>query len=163
MKVCGIDPGKSGGLTAIEDGKLLQSIPMPIDDDGVDFNRVADFLKLHNPSVVYIERVHAMPGQGVTSMFNFGFSTGGLHGTARALGYVVKLVQPRTWQKSLMGDAKHEKSDTILFVQKLFPDVNLLATKRSKKPHDGMADSIGIGYYGYQEEINNINTDSQEK
>jgi crossover junction endodeoxyribonuclease RuvC len=162
MKIVGIDPGKSGGLSVIENDKLIQVIPMPVDDNGIDFNKVADFLKTHTPDFVYIEAVHAMPGQGVVSMFNFGFSTGGLHGVARALNLVVKTVQPRKWQKTLMGDAKHEKEDTIRFVQTKYPEVNLLATKRSKKPHDGMADSIGIASYAFFQEMN-INKNNQEK
>jgi crossover junction endodeoxyribonuclease RuvC len=161
MKVCGIDPGKSGGISFIEDEQLIKVVPMPVDDLGIDFNKVAELLKSHNPDVVYIEAVHAMPGQGVCSMFNFGFSTGGLHGVARALNIVVKTVQPRKWQKTLMGDAKHEKEDTIRFVQEKYPEVNLLATKRSKKPHDGMADAIGITTYAFFEEMN-INKNKQE-
>jgi crossover junction endodeoxyribonuclease RuvC len=161
MKICGIDPGKSGGLAIIEDGKLIDYIITPCDDNGVDFNKVADFLKKHTPDVVYIEFVAARPGQGVCSMFSFGFSTGGLHGVARALNLVVKTVQPRKWQKTLMGDAKHEKEDTIRFVQEKYPEVNLLATKRSKKPHDGMADAIGITTYAFFEEMN-INKNKQE-
>lgn len=159
MTVVGIDPGKNGGLAAIaDDGKLSEVVPMPTDDNGIDFNAVAAFFKKHNPSVIYMENVHAMPGQGVTSMFNFGFSTGGLHGAARALSFDVKTVNPRTWQKTLMGDAKHEKEDTIAYVTNLFPGVNLLATKRSKKPHDGMSDAIAIAYFGFIQ-TNNINKD----
>ena len=154
MKVCGIDPGKNGGIAIIENGKLLCHYAMPTDNDGVDFNKIAWLLKKELPNFVYIELVHAMPKNGAVSMFNFGFSTGGLHGVARALDLVVKTVQPRKWQKTLMGDAKHEKEDTIRFVQEKYPEVNLLATKRSKKPHDGMADAIGIAYYGFFQEMN---------
>lgn len=157
MKVVGIDPGKNGGLASLdENGMLKEVIPMPTDDNGIDFNAVAAFFKKHAPDIIYIENVHAMPGQGVTSMFNFGFSTGGLHGSARALDFIVKTVNPRTWQKALMGDAKHEKEDTIAFVVKLFPSINLLATKRSKKPHDGMSDAVAIAYFGFVQS-NNIN------
>lgn len=157
MKVGGIDPGKKGGLSIIEDGKLVDRIPMPTDDDdNIDWSAISDFLKKHNPSIVYIEQVSARPGQGVCSMFSFGKAYGGLFGVCGALKLKVKTVIPRTWQKKLLGDGTHEKEDTIKFCQEKFPEVSLLATARSKVPHDGMADSIGVGYYGYLEE-NHIN------
>jgi len=148
MIICGIDPGKKGGLAILDESDLISVIPMPLIDDSVDFKLVKDFLIKHKPSKIIIEAVHAMPRQGVCSMFNFGFSTGGLHGVCCALDLPITTVQPRTWQKTLMGDAKHEKEDTIAWVINKFPSVNLLATPRSKKPHDGMSDSIAIGYYG---------------
>jgi crossover junction endodeoxyribonuclease RuvC len=157
MKLIGIDPGKNGGLAFIEAGKLIEHIIMPTyegkdEKDHVDFVAVGRFMKKHNPEKVYIERVGAMPGQGVVSMFRFGWVTGGLHGVCGALELTVELVGPRQWQKALMGDETHEKEDTIAYVMKEFPGVNLMATKRSKKPHDGMSDAIAIAKYGYDTE-----------
>lgn len=154
MKIVGIDPGKSGGISYCDEtGKVVETVTMPTYEvdgkDKIDFKAVAAILKKHNPDKVYIENVHAMPGQGVTSMFNFGFSTGGLHGVCGALNITVEIVNPRTWQKKLMGDAKHEKEDTINFCLKNWPELNLFATKRSKKHHDGMADACAIAHYGF--------------
>ena len=167
MKVVGIDPGKSGGLALCEDGEVKEVIPMPTyltektknkkAKEMVDFVAVGKFIKKHNPEVVYIERVGAMPGQGTVSMFSFGWSTGGLHGVCGALEIPVKLVGPRAWQKELMGDATHEKDDTINFVQTKWPTLCLLATKRSKKPHDGMADASAISFYGFKTDTISIN------
>ena len=159
MKVCGIDPGKKGGLTIIEDDKLIDRIAMPInDEDNISWETIADFLSKHKPNVVYIEQVGARPGQGVCSMFSFGKSYGGLFGVCGALKLKVKTVIPRTWQKRLLGEGTHEKEDTIKFCQTKYPEVSLLATARSKVSHDGIADSIGIASYGYNEEfhINNV-------
>jgi crossover junction endodeoxyribonuclease RuvC len=165
MKIIGIDPGKAGGLSFCEDGEIKEVIPMPTyemetstkNKTMVDFVEVGKFIKKHKPEKIYIEQVGAMPGQGVTSMFSFGFSTGGLHGVCGALEIPIKLVTPRKWQKSLMGDDTHVKLDTIEFCTKNFPNTSLLATKRSKKSHDGMADSVAISFYGYKQESNNIN------
>lgn len=159
MKICGIDPGKKGGLAIIEDEKVVERIAMPHDeDDNISWEEVANFIAKHSPNLVYIEQVGARPGQGVCSMFSFGKSYGGLFGVCGALKIKVKTVIPRTWQKKLLGDGTHEKEDTIKFVQEKFPEVSLLATPRSKVPHDGMADAIGIGYYGFKEE-NHINNE----
>lgn len=153
MKIIGIDPGKKGGLSCIEDEKLLENIVMPLDEEeNISWEKVAEFISKHSPKKVYIEQVSARPGQGVCSMFSFGKSYGGLFGVCGALKIKVKTVIPRTWQKKLMGLEKHEKEDTIKFVQEKFKDVCLLATKRSKVSHDGMADAIGIAYYGYLQE-----------
>ncbi len=158
MNIVGIDPGKNGGLSSFKDGELVEFIVMPTyltekvkgtkQKEMVDFIAVGKFIKKHNPNFVYIERVGAMPGNGGVSMFGFGFSTGGLHGVCGALEIPVKIVGPRAWQKELMGEDTHEKSDTINFVQFKWPDISLLATKRSKKPHDGLADAIAIGWFG---------------
>lgn len=158
MKVGGIDPGKKGGLTIIEDEKVIERIAMPIDEnDNIDWGEIANFLSKHSPNIVYIEQVSARPGQGVCSMFSFGKAYGGLFGVCGALKIKVKTVIPRTWQKKLMGDETHEKEDTIKFVQEKFPNISLLATSRSKVAHDGISDSIAIAYYGFLEEkhINN--------
>jgi crossover junction endodeoxyribonuclease RuvC len=159
MKVAGIDPGKKGGLSIIENEKVIERIPMPLDeDDNIDWTEIANFISKHTPSVVYIEQVAARPGQGVCSMFSFGKAYGGLFGVCGALKIKVKTVIPRTWQKKLLGEGTHEKEDTIKFCQEKFPEVSLLATSRSKVAHDGIADSMGIGYYGYLEE-NRINNE----
>lgn len=162
MKICGIDPGKKGGLAIIEDGNMIERLVTPLnEEDNIDWEILADFISKHNPNVVYVELVGARPGQGVCSMFSFGKSYGGLFGVCGALKIKVKTVIPRTWQKKLLGDGTHEKEDTIKFVQEKFPLVSLLATKRSKVCHDGISDAIGIAYYGYIQETN-INNDKQE-
>jgi Holliday junction resolvasome RuvABC endonuclease subunit len=159
MKVCGIDPGKKGGLSIVEDDKLIDKIVMPInEEDNIDWEAIADFLAKHKPNIVYIEQVSARPGQGVCSMFSFGKSYGGLFGVCGALKIKVKTVIPRTWQKKLLGEGTHEKEDTIAFCKSKYPGISLLATSRSKVDHDGMSDAIGIASYGYNEEtnINNV-------
>lgn len=155
-RICSIDPGKSGGLAILESNKILSLIPTPTNEDGeVDFGEVAKHLEYWHPKFVVIELVHAMPRQGVTSCFNFGFSTGGLHGVCAALNLQVITVTPQKWQKSLMGKTKgvtHTKEMTIEFCKSIYPDVNFLKNSRCRTPHDGMADALAIGIWAQREE-----------
>lgn len=170
MKVVGIDPGNSGGMAVCEDGEVIGAIPMPSHKitpvkktyTVVDFELVAKFLKANNPDKVYIELVGARPGQGGVSMFNFGYSTGGLHGICAALGIPVETVRPQEWKKVCFGNKKGagDKEDAIAFCQLNCPDVSLLPTKRSKTPSDGIADAICISIYGMRDALISINNDS---
>lgn len=155
--IVGIDPGFKGGLAHLwetDQGiKVIASIPMPVFDGGkteIDRRSVIAFLARANPEKVLIEQVGAMPGQGVTSMFRFGYGAGLLEGISFGLGFPVELVRPQAWQaKVLAGYPRMGKGkSSVLFCQREFPDISLLATERSKVPHDGISDSIAIAYYG---------------
>ena len=155
MKLIGIDPGKSGGLCCIENDNIIEICVMPTYEqkngkDIIDFKAVSEFIKKHNPDKIYLEKVGAMSKQGVSSMFNFGVSFGGLMATCLVLDYEMVLVTPQKWKKEVLGENyNHEdKNGTIQFCQMKFPNTNLLATKRSRVPHDGICDAIAIAYYG---------------
>jgi crossover junction endodeoxyribonuclease RuvC len=168
MKVVGIDPGISGGLAVCEDGKIIGASAMPAHKvtpvkksyNFVNFDLVSKFLKANEPDAVYIELVGARPGQGVTSMYNFGFSTGGIHGVCSALSIPLYTVPPQEWKKVVFGSRKGDKEDAIKFCQTNCPDISLKATKRSKKDSDGIADAICISIYGMRQALININNDS---
>lgn len=155
MKIIGVDPGKSGGICLFDGEELKSVMTMPIYEqengkDTIDFKKVSEYFKSIKPDKVYIEKVGAMKAQGVSSMFNFGFTTGGLHGICAALEITLITVTPQKWKKYILNEKYDhvEKEGTILFCQDMFPKVNLLATARSKVPHNGMADAIAIGYFG---------------
>ena len=151
MLVFGVDPGKSGGIALIEDGKVVYAMAMPISGDEIDLSLISHVVEgfpLGN-SCVYIEKVHSMPGQGVASMFSFGFSTGVIHGIFAALCVPRYLVAPQTWKSFLLKDTKKDKDAAIAYCKRSFPSESLLATERSKKPHDGIADALCIAQYGY--------------
>lgn len=141
MKIyVGIDPGKSGALAFI----------LPDGNVGVqpfDEKLYADILeKIREEEVVCcLEKVSAMPGQGVVSMFNFGHNFGFIEGLLRANKISYQLVPPQKWKKeySLSSD----KNKSIEVCQKLFPDANLLPTERSRKPNDGMAEALLMAEY----------------
>lgn len=136
----GIDPGKSGALAVLyEDGQCSV----------VPFNEVAYTRALaplsQYPTRCCVEKVNAMPGQGVVSMFNFGHNLGFIEGLLQAFCISYQLVPPQTWKKEF--SVTSDKNTSIQVCQKLFPDVNLLPTQRSRKPSDGMAEALLMAEY----------------
>jgi len=127
----GIDPGKSGGLVKISRNQIcLTAMPKTEKDIFEWFTGTLD-----NP-VAIIEKVHAMPGQGVTSMFTFGMGYGGLRMALIACQIPFEEITPRTWQKAF-GIIPRKKTETKTQfknrlkakAQQLFPKENItLAT-----------------------------------
>lgn len=151
--IIGIDPGKSGALAVIFDGNVLNTMIMPVAGNAIDINALAIFIharqvEFGDSLIAYIEKVGAMPGQGVTSMFSFGFSTGIIHGILGAYHIPTYIVAPQTWKKVVLADTKKDKDAAIQYCRRVYPNVSLLATERCKKPHDGLADSICIATHG---------------
>lgn len=140
--VIGLDPGASGGITVIgKDGNIVESVSMP--------ETLADMWsfieKYADNSVAYLEKVNAMPGQGVASMFKFGQQYGYLQMALTAARIPFYDVLPTKWQKALglltrKGESKTEhKSRMKGAAQQYFPN-----TKVTLKN----ADSILIAFYG---------------
>ena len=111
MLIIGIDPGISGSICFFEDGKIVDVLDMPTMTDGKKnkrqvngaqiFNEISKRLKKNDKQNVrvIIEKVSAMPGQGVTSMFNFGQSFGILKGICSAMQLPMYFVRPAKWKK----------------------------------------------------------------
>lgn len=142
MIYIGIDPGKKGGVATIS-------------DDGVkvyqwDDQRFIEDMRQHanwlDKCVAAVEKVGAMPGQGVTSMFSFGQSYGFILGVLAAFGIPYQLVSPATWKREF-GLLKSQKQGSVDVCKRLFPGVNLLPTERCRKESDGMAESLLIAEY----------------
>ena len=142
MIYIGIDPGKKGGVATIsEDGvKVYQW-----DDQRFieDMRQHANWL---DKCVAAVEKVGAMPGQGVTSMFSFGQSYGFILGVLAAFGIPYQLVSPATWKREF-GLLKSQKQDSVDVCKRLFPGVNLLPTERCRKESDGMAEATLTAEY----------------
>jgi crossover junction endodeoxyribonuclease RuvC len=134
MIYIGIDPGKAGSL-AIINGDDVEIIPF----DEEKYIKTLEKYALYRKACV-LEHVSAMPGQGVTSMFNFGANFGWIQGVLQALSVPYELVRPRKWKKefSITGD----KNSSIAVCKRLFPDVSLLPTERCRKDNDGMAEAL---------------------
>lgn len=121
----GIDPGKNGGIVSLE-GDLVHCSRLsdPLSDIASEFDAVGVF-------IVYLEKVHAMPGQGVTSMFNFGRSYGQIEGILAALNIKHTEIQPQAWQKHFdllrrPGESKADKKNRHKALAKeMFPDVDV--------------------------------------
>lgn len=141
MKIyVGIDPGKSGALALLFPDGDIKTIPF----DAASYVDALNVLKGHDV-MCCLEKVGAMPGQGVVSMFNFGHNFGFIEGVLQANMIPYQLVPPQTWKKefSLTSD----KAKSIEVCQKLFPKANLLATERSRKPSDGIAEAVLMAEY----------------
>jgi len=146
----GIDPGKSGGLVAIISDHTVETTPMLLAGKDIDIARTTKWIHTHSirdSTVVCIEKVHAMPGQGVTSMFKFGFVTGVMHGIISALELPLFLVTPQTWKNKILQGTKKDKAAAVDYCRRVYPRISLLATKRSRVPHSGMADALCIARY----------------
>jgi crossover junction endodeoxyribonuclease RuvC len=111
MLIIGIDPGITGSICFFEDGKILDVVEMPTMTEGkknkkqVNGSQIYNEIKKRIEKIdkkdikVIIEQVSAMPGQGVTSMFNFGQSYGILKGMCSAMQLPMYFVRPSKWKK----------------------------------------------------------------
>lgn len=148
--IVGIDPGKGGGLAYIGTEIVgAGAMPMPLVGKDIDGHELAMVLHNWKPDMVIVERVHAMPGQGVTSMFTFGMGYGRLLGILEALGIPYRLVTPQAWKKTVLAGTTKDKSAAVQFCRRAFPGVSL-TPGRKRVPHDGMADALCLAEYGRQ-------------
>lgn len=86
-----------------------------------------------------------MPKQGVTSTFTFGEGYGFLRGVMEALGISYQTVKPQRWKKEF--GLNSDKQESIAVCRRLFPDVSLKPTERSRVDNDGMAEAVLISEY----------------
>ena len=155
MLIIGIDPGITGAICFFEDGEIKDVIEMPNMADGKKNKRQINGSQIFNEIsvrikdiskkevLVVMEQVSAMPGQGVTSMFNFGQSFGVIKGICSAMQLSVHLVRPVKWKKyySLI---KCEKDASRTKVIEIFP---YISSKLSKKKDSNKADAILIASF----------------
>ena len=155
MFIIGIDPGISGAICFFKNGKVLEVIDMPNMAEGKKnkkqvngaqiFNEINNrILNIHNNEIaVVIEHVSAMPGQGVTSMFNFGQSFGVIKGICAAMRLPLHFVRPVKWKKyfNLLNSEKQASRTRVI---ELFPEIS---NKLSKKKDINKADAVLIASY----------------
>ena len=142
----GIDPGKNGGIAVIDndDGTVMLS---PYSDEAL--LKTAKMLNCFEPNVAgavcCLEKVGAMPKQGVVSTFNFGASYGYIKGVLESFRIPYQEITPQKWKKEF--GLNSDKAASVEVCRRLFPNVNLLATPRCKKAHDGMAEALLMAEY----------------
>lgn len=145
MRIVGIDPGVSGALAFIVDGAYSAHTFMPTVKLGkssrVNASSLAGFIEGVDPDLVAIERVNAMPGQGVSSMFSFGHAAGVLEGVVATLGLPCELVTPQAWKRHF-GLIGSEKDAARAKAVQLFPGAPL-----SRKKDGAIADALLIAEY----------------
>ena len=138
----GIDPGAKGGYAVISKSETGQAVFAYPWDDNFFAMEMASLMQFKEHGIVAaVEKVGAMPGQGVTSMFSFGQSYGFILGVLAAFGIPYQLVSPRRWKGEfgLIGTVKQASVDVA---KRLYPDVSLRPTDRCRKDSDGMADAL---------------------
>lgn len=145
MLAIGIDPGKSGALAVIYTDENNQ--PFRIKVVPFDEANYRDILAtcVDSRVVCCLEKVGAMPGQGVVSMFSFGRNLGFIEGLLQANKVPYQLVPPQTWKKEFCLTS--DKQSSIDVCKKLFPHTSLLASPRSRKDNDGMAEALLMAEY----------------
>lgn len=115
--IIGIDPGKSGGIAWIAEGQTEPlAVKMP-----ESVHELADVLRGLEGAKCYLEKVHAMPKQGVTSCFTFGKGLGNIEGVLAALKIPFEWVTPQKWQKALTCMSAGDKNVTKHKACELFP------------------------------------------
>lgn len=158
-KILGIDPGLSGGLSIIDEQfNLIACIQMPtvfVDDKKrrVDPRPVFDFIALHAPELAIVELVGAMPGNGVTSMFNFGDAFGVVRGIAECLCQDVRYSRPQEWRgyQSLSGLSKEQIAEIAYEVfgeSQIYGKPYKRKGEIKRKTCDGISDSLMIAKFG---------------
>ena len=156
MIIIGMDPGISGAICILMDGKITEIYEMPTMIDGKKNKKQvngAEVTNIINKELVnekdinvVIEHVSAMPGQGVTSMFNFGQSFGVLKGICAALKLPVHFIRPVKWKKHF-NLINTEKDASRTKVIEVFP---YISSKISKKKDVNKADAILIARFFYE-------------
>ena len=155
MLIISIDPGISGSICFFENGKILEVLEMPTMTEGKKNKKQVKGSQIYNEILkriiktekqnirVIIEQVSAMPGQGVTSMFNFGQSFGILKGICSAMQLPMYFVRPAKWKK-YFGLINSEKDASRTKAIEMFP---YFSAQLSKKKDINKADAILIASF----------------
>ena len=158
MLIIGIDPGITGSICFFEDGKVLEVLDMPNMAEGKKNKRQVNGAQIYNEIFnrtknyskknikVIIENVSAMPGQGVTRMFNFGQSFGVLKGICSAMQLSMYFVRPAKWKK-YFNLINTEKDASRTKVIEIFP---YISQQLSRKKDSNKADAILIASFFYE-------------
>ena len=153
MKIIGIDPGLSGAIAILENNKVINIFDIPVMTEGKKnkrqlnsallVNMIKDNVNLHEEVSVVVEQVNAMPGQGVTSMFNFGQTFGAIKGICAALELPIFFVRPSKWKKhfELINSSKDSSRTKAI---EMYPK---LSHQLSKKKDVNKSDAILIARF----------------
>ena len=160
MILIGIDPGLSGAIAILEDKKVLNLHEMPVMAEGKKnkkqlnsaqlVNLIKEYANDSDEVAVIVEQVNAMPGQGVTSMFNFGQTFGAIKGICAALKLPIFFVRPSKWKKhfELINSSKDSSRTKTI---EMYPS---LSNQLSKKKDVNKSDAILIARFYYDTRLN---------
>ena len=160
MKIIGIDPGLSGAIAILENNKVLNLFDMPVMSEGKKnkrqlnsshlVNLIKENIEENEEVAVVVEQVNAMPGQGVTSMFNFGQTFGAIKGICAALKLPIFFVRPLKWKKhfELVNSSKDSSRTKAI---EMYPT---LSNQLAKKKDVNKSDAILIARFYYDTRLN---------
>tara|TARA_B110000027_G_C15882315_1_gene195973 strand:+ start:40 stop:528 length:489 start_codon:yes stop_codon:yes gene_type:complete len=153
MRIIGIDPGLSGAIAILENNKIKEIFDMPVMPEGKKNKRqlnsaflvklIKDNIENLEKTVMVVEQVNAMPGQGVTSMFNFGQTFGAIKGICAALNLPIFFVRPAKWKKhfELINSSKDSSRTKVI---EMYPSIS---EQLSRKKDVNKSDAILIARY----------------
>jgi len=153
MRIFGIDPGIAGAIAILDGNEIIDVLDLPTMSEGKKNKKQLNSAHLSqyisnnildiNKSVVVVEQVNAMPGQGVTSMFNFGQTFGAIKGISATLKLPIFFARPSKWKKhfELINSSKDASRTKVI---EMYPS---FAEKLSKKKDVNKSDAILIARY----------------
>ena len=162
MKIIGIDPGLSGAVAVMQDKKVINIYDMPVMAEGKKNKRQLNSSQLVNiikenihedeETIVVVEQVNAMPGQGVTSMFNFGQTFGAIKGVCAALKLPIFFVRPSKWKKhfELINSSKDASRTKVI---EMYPT---LSGQLAKKRDVNKSDAVLIAKFYFETKLKDI-------
>ena len=162
MKIIGIDPGLSGAIAVMHDKKVMNMYDMPVMAEGKKNKRQLNSSQLVNiikeninedeDTIVVVEQVNAMPGQGVTSMFNFGQTFGAIKGVCAALKLPIFFVRPSKWKKhfELINSSKDASRTKVI---EMYP---ALSSQLAKKRDVNKSDAVLIAKFYFETKLKDI-------
>ncbi len=163
MRIIGIDPGLSGAIAILDDLNISDIFDMPVMSEGKKNKNQLNSAQLVNiikkniltdkETIVIVEQVSAMPGQGVTSMFNFGQTFGAIKGVCAALKLPIFFVRPSKWKKyfELINSSKDSSRTKVI---EMYPS---LSSRLSKKTDVNKSDAILIARFFNETRIKDNN------
>ena len=163
MIIIGIDPGLSGAIAILQNKKVQSIFDIPVMSEGKKNKRqlnsaqmvkiIKDNISNIEETVVVVEHVNAMPGQGVTSMFNFGQTFGAIKGICAALGLPIFFVRPSKWKKhfELINSSKDSSRTKAI---EMYPS---LSGDLAKKKDVNKSDAILIARFFNETRLNKDN------
>ena len=142
MTFAAIDPGASGSLCVLNSDDSVHFVDFK--KEGL-LGYISFLIDNRKYTAFAIEAVHAMPGQGVSSMFSFGQRLGELEGMLQTLSIPYSKVRPQAWQKACQIVPKSGKKGIFQVMSSLYPGAELTGPKGGIR--DGRCDALGMAHY----------------
>lgn len=147
--IVGIDPGITGGIACIANGKLVGVEAMPIHDGRADGAEIDEILTTWEPDTVYVENTQAMPKNGSIASFSLGLNTGVILGVVQANHFALVRPRPIDWKRK-MGLVGKDKNASRGVASELFPEFR---DRFKRVKDDGLAEACLIARYGFFNEF----------